>query len=376
MPNSKLSAILPRPDGVLSPNWGDFIERSLASFSVVGHSALRQACINLYSEQVMLGVTRQQLSEMTGMTESVSRYKAKALEYTLSERFLPSLQHLGLRYRCSLSPAVRSSYWPDGLVRRYNLATEYGNKPVNDEGEPYRTINIMLEPKNPERSGEGDQSSHEFLLDREQLSYRLDLYNTAEQKWEFDLDARTQKWEHHKDGWLLWKMPYERGSSRLLPPGAAELIPVLLVNEGSYAWRARLTKLLGFDPVTTSRLVKQLIEENFIRRVFHPALRYSGLPEGLIITVLGSSKSQLNKISSRVNQLFPYVHQLWNTRGDQFYFIRVPLNTAGISKSVMNEFLIESQAHYFMGIVGSDKSYFLTFKDRNSDWWGKELAKG
>jgi hypothetical protein len=245
-------------------------------------------------------------------TLDVPRAQARQIydyvQLTLTERFIPSLQMMGIQYRCTISPH-RKARRPIGTL------CEHMSLGKSSES-PYGGLSIFLEPYGVD----GPMPEDEFTItaDTEIVSFRMDLFDhTAKDGeqigvWEYDLDETPLP----KRGmtWVLKRSPSHR-RARTMTKSERMLLSILWVHRGSPEQRIQLLRLMDFPERGLREAAKSLKTKNAYAVAYYPSPEYCGIPQGIMIASRATTRKDREELQEWLVSSFPFVRHLSGEEG-------------------------------------------------------------
>jgi hypothetical protein len=234
---------------------------------------------------------------------------------TLTERYIPSLIDLGLRYRYIFTRMQKSAPDSLGLAERIIIS----------ESDLYQIATKHLEPS----ASQGPRvialldDCFQTTVETDLISIRMDLFdrehgNWSAEPWTSSAPTRTNQWLFRKTSSQVEKhsMPTQREIDLL------SIMTTVNANSKGIKW---ILNSLKFPSRTTEHLLSQLLTSNKLRLLYHPSLDYAGLPEGVILAAQFRTAKRLDEFIDWLASSFPYVHaQFSRTEKSIVSRVRVP----------------------------------------------------
>jgi hypothetical protein len=234
---------------------------------------------------------------------------------TLTERYIPSLMNMGLRYRYIFTRMQKSALDSPGLAERTTIS----------ESDLYQIATKHLEPstsKGPQVSDLPDDC-FQTTVETDLVSIRMDLFDReqgdwSEEPWTSSSSVRTNQW-------LYRKTPLQVENHSMPTQREIDLLSILSSINADSKGIKWILKSLKFPSRTAEHLLSQLLRSNKLRVIYHPSLEYAGLPEGIILAAQFRTVKRLDEFSEWLASSFPYVHaQFSRTEKSMVARVRVP----------------------------------------------------
>ena len=245
-------------------------------------------------------------------TLDIPRAQAKQVyEYvqlTLTERFIPSLQAMGVQYRCAISPRRKAKRPVGTLCEHISLGESLESS--------NRGLSIFLEPSGVD----GPTPEDEFTItaDTEIVSFRMDLFDhTAKDGeqigvWEYDLDETPLP--KRGGNWVLSSSPAHR-RARAMTKSEIMLLSILWAHRGSPEQRNQLLRLMEFPDRGLREASMSLKKKKSYAVVYYPSPEYCGIPQGIVIASRATTKRDREDLQDWLVRSFPFVRHLSGEQG-------------------------------------------------------------
>ena len=363
-----------RPDGPLALTWQKQLARLRRYINVLRNPVIGPLCSILSKDNKPRRLVSKDIAKILKTYERKAWITKNHLELILTERFLPAVSALGLRYRYIISsregqidatPKVfRREFGSPGLVTRMLGFELYRD----DKDRVHRLpvdIYIHVEPiysKLPEYLK--NKNLINLGIDTESISFRLDLFNPNKSvPWSANLSSR-RTFPQNEPLWLRRDLSLKKPISLTLRQ--AELLGVLWSHKGSFSSRQRLIDLLGYPRRTVRYALEILLEKEALSVMYHPALELSGLPELLMFVVQDAPPKIINNITRWFLGTLPYVHIKISKSGrDLIAYLRMPLNMWDSANQVRDK--LQSEVDIRMIFIKRSRSYYMTLPNRLFD---------
>lgn len=349
-----------RPDGPTATKHESMLKMFRGNMNILDYGPLVKVC-EFLSECERAG--RPSASEIEQVVETkrrMSHYTLQRLGFVLTERHIPSMNRLGLRYRFVFTEKQKPIIHSAGLAERMILSES------SHEG-----CTVHLEPESSEGLLEATPpNTIQMTVDSELVSMRMALYDRKNRTWKLEPWKSVSRRPGRTPSWLIRKTEYRKGSPSPLTRRQIDLIGPVLTVRGLRVSRKWMLEKMGFAPRTARRYLRGMLDKKIVRLLYTPALEYCGLPEGMLV-VCGfkehrSRESFINWMTSRV----PFVRVLTDQSTNLVAYLRLPPYKTDVVGGVIREKLlggskkdrIATQA--FTARLRSYKTYYMTVLQR------------
>jgi len=343
------------PDAAAEYDNKKLLQELRQSFNALQHPALLQVLEKVWSTEDQSKMTYHLIHEATGCTKRDASRFLEELSFLMTERFIPEVTALGLRYRCMLTPNLRPRIWNAGLARAYEMV---------DAQHP--GFFLYVEPREssgPEQSDLQEGAIH-FTATRGVLSFRLDLWDGN--KWLFEpYEPRPEPVEGKEERWLLKEFNTYDDEIRL-KTGETVLLGIFVSYSGDSASRDHFLELLEFSSRSERRYRRKLLDNQIVERCYHPKLCFSGLHDGVLLAVTESDR--IEEIRNHLLSISVYCEIYSNeSDGALWSIIRMPRYRSDIFQGVLTEYFEGMHLNYYLGRILSENSYMMTLPRRLYD---------
>jgi hypothetical protein len=281
---------------------------------------------------------------------------------TLTERYIPSLIDLGLRYRYIFTRMQKSAPDSLGLAERIIIS----------ESDLYQIATKHLEPSASQGPRVIDllDDCFQTTVETDLISIRMDLFdgehgNWSAEPWTSSAPTRTNQWLFRKTSSQVEKhsMPTQREIDLL------SIMTTVNANSKGIKW---ILNSLKFPSRTTEHLLSQLLTSNKLRLLYHPSLDYAGLPEGVILAAQFRTAKRLDEFIDWLASSFPYVHAQFS-RTEKSIVSRVRVPRFSKSDSLIVQELKKRKALKVIGTVARNRTYHMSafhrlYQSKNKPW--------
>lgn len=358
LPLSHISPTIPRPEGAplyASNVYYQEILRRLSSSTCVLSDDLLRVIDFILGSGPLKGISGGLVKKALGVSLRAARYKARILERSVREHFIPNFPLMNLRYRYVFIAGAWEENISDAIIeKRYLIDSKYSN--VGTHLEPY-------DAKQPLLRG---FDSFDIAVDYDSLSLRLDLYDLESKSWKIEpwrIDSQEDPNDHVR--WLHVDLNGE-GRPYSLTPRELKLVMILLGNEAGAKDRYRLLRMMKYPLPTAREGLQRLLKRNQMAVLYHPQTVYSSLPNEMLLAIREASPSDIKRIGNWLASTLPYVHRrVDNSHQNAVFHIRMPLLKTAIAKGIIESELEGQEA--LVSRVRKRKQYYLTVYQKAFD---------
>jgi hypothetical protein len=312
-------------------------------------------------------VRQNEIMETLDLPRTRAKRAYDHIQLMLTERFIPSLPTIGVRYRCVIGSDRR-------LARPIGTLCEHIAWQKDEEDKwDYGTLNIYLEPLGADRP----TSSDEFVItaDTETISFRTDLFDHTikygEERGTWESGDETDELSIGRTkGWILRKSPKARRYGTMTE-SERNLLSVLWTHQGSPEQREHLISLMDF-PVRGLRHAKSSFKKRVPYSVmYYPSVEYCAIPLGLMIAARIRTKRKMEEASHLILTSYPFVRLLTGNEG-MLAIVRVPYGGHGWMEYVSHP-LREMGIEHKTAICDSQRTFYATalsrlYSDAEDGW--------
>lgn len=357
-----------RSDGPLAADSEPILNELRQEVNALDYRPVRDICAYLADRPMPGSPTGADVANATGFTEDASYHALTSLQMLITESYIPFIGSMGLRYRYLIMPHQRRVGQSFAVAEKYFLRNEQEGKSANAEaGRSGFSLAVgHIEPADTYGPNERELPGNTFSITvgSELVSVRLDLYDVGKSMWR-------EPWNERR--------PAPRSSILHLvraepPPPEHYTIPVRReIDALSILWSFRGTRRarrwlfdkMGFPAGTAEHIVPNLFRKRLLGLMYHPALEFCGLPEGIFICSKGMSARELLSFSRWVTGVFPYCRiQTDRSVGDVVAVVRVPRLRSALASEVFRERLKGIGCEFMVAPIQSYRSYFMTVLNR------------
>ena len=339
-----------RADGPAASVHESFLKMYRENMNILDYEPLANVCEFLSNCEEAGRPTAADIEKVVGTKRRMSHYTLQKMSLILTERFIPSIAKLGLKYRFIFLEKRKPLLRSEGLLERMDLTES-----------DYEACTVILEPEDSRAlSTSIPSSSLQLTADSELISMRLDLYDRISGKWEIGPWDEPSKSKRRTREWLVRetkndKKPITKPTSRQI-----DLLGPVLTYRGLRGPRMWMLDKLGVPQRTARRYLQKMLDEKILRLLYTPALEYCRLPEGLIAVSNFKQKQLRDSFIDWLTGRVPYARILTDKSTSMIAFIRLPPYSTDIVAGAIEEKITES----FTARLRSYKSYQMTVFQR------------
>ncbi|MHA2395932.1 MAG: hypothetical protein ACXAC0_04445 [Candidatus Thorarchaeota archaeon] len=349
-----------RPDGPSSSGYESMLTMFRGNLNILDYEPLVKVCEYLSDCERAGRPSASEIEKAIGTKRRMSHYTLQRLGMILTERYIPPMKKLGLRYRFIFTEKQKPIVLSDGHIERMVLSES------SHEG-----CTVHLEPEISQGpSGEMPSNTIQMTVDSELISMRLDLYDKKNKTWKLEPWKSASRRPGRTSSWLLRETQYDQRSPRKLTNREIDLLGPTLAFRGLRASRMWMMERMDFVPRTARRYLRRMLDDKILRLLYTPALEYCGLPEGML--AVGEFKEHRSRESfiDWMTSRIPFVRIFTDKSTNMVAHIRLPAYKTDVVGGVIREKLsggsmkdrITSQS--FTARLRSYKTYHMTALQR------------
>lgn len=347
-----------RPDGPAASQIEPMLNRLREKINALDYGPTIAVCTYLADCQIPGKPTAREIIEATGASGWNAHLALALLETLLTERYIPSVSLLGLRYRVVISTRERGVPKSRGLAAKYLLRDTM-----------FQSASLHIEPiDSPGPNEAADPASiFDVVVDSELVSVRLDLYDAMRSVW--------------KEPWYEPKIPPRlsphclmrssvSASGKILVPRPRDLqaLGVLWAFRGMRPARNWMMRSIHFSQSTLRHALPRVLESGLLTLLYHPTLEYCALPEGLLVATRKMTSRRADSLATWITRAFPYCRLLTSRpAGQAAAVVRVPALKSDTARAIIEEKLKEMDCEYVVAGIESCRSYYMTVLNRIYD---------
>jgi hypothetical protein len=316
-----------RPDGPSSSGHESMLTMFRGNLNILDYEPLVKVCEYLSDCERAGRPSASEIEQVIDTKRRMSHYTLQRLEMILTERYIPSMTKLGLRYRFIFTERQKPIVLSDGHLERMVLSES------SHEG-----CTVHLEPERSQGpSGALPPNSIQMTVDSELISMRMELYDKKNKTWKLEPWKPASRRPGRTSSWLLRETQYDKGAHNKLTNRQIDLLGPTLAFRGLRASRMWMMERMGFVPRTARRYLRKMLDEKILRLLYVPALEYCGLPEGML--VVGEFKENRSRESfiDWMTSRIPYVRVFTDKSTNMVAKIRLPAYKTDVVGGVIRE---------------------------------------
>jgi hypothetical protein len=341
----------------------DVLTKLQSELNILRYEPLVRVCKSLAKSESPGRLTAPSMTKILGVKGRSAYLYADRMSQLVSEIYMPSLAHMGLKSRYIFTKLSKSAIDSRGVSDRLALS----------HNEDFQVATVHVEPTEssgppPEVVPEG---SSQFITDTGLVSFRMDLFDREMRNWRADMwDSRGPLETSRK--WLM-----RDTSSRPLHPSIPtqrelDLISVLGAIKASQSSRKWLLNSIGYPGRTLERVLPKLIREKKLRLLYHPQLDYTGLTDGLVVAARFGLVRDLDDFIDWVSASAPYARIHYSRKEKSFVaLLRLPELRGGIATGPIVEKLEGISTGFLTASLLQRRRYQMTAYHRIHDSTGR-----
>ena len=349
------------PDSPLSYMYEGLLSSIRAELNTLRFDQLMRICEYLAKIEQPGKPTGKEIADASNI--GVRSAQVDSIGFILTERYIPSLMDMGLKYRYTFNRMQKSAVDSLGLAERIHLT----------ESDQFQIVTKHLEPIESHGPLPSDLPDECFQIsvDSDLISLRMDLFNEDIGSW--SKEPWTSSSTPETTSQWLFRDTASRNEEYTMPTQReVDLLSLLTstrTNSKGVKW---LLNSLEFPPRTAEHLLSQLLKTQKLRLLYHPSLDYAGLPEGLLIAAQFKTPKKLDSFSEWLVSSFPYVHSQFNrTKGSIVSRVRVPRFSK--SEVLIKQKLQKEKALEAIGTIARNRTYHMSalhrlYQSKNLPW--------
>jgi hypothetical protein len=334
-----------RPDGPTVQEGSGIVNRMRPKVRSLRYKPVIQACENFRDKTAFSSVSWGFLRDQ-GLSRGESQQAWSSLQLLLTERFIPSLSHLGLRYRLKFTELFRDHFPLGPLCETLSL---------NKKG--YGGLRIYVEPDKTEKPIES--GSFDIVSNQQILSMRMDFYCREKNKWNLGVFDESDDQPKDTPGWLYSETSQREGEPKSLSELERHILSIVWGHRGTQSQRHVLLETMG---VRASRSqLSRLVNKTDLKVLHYPSLEYAGLPDGLVVAVRDASPQEVVDLTFWLIRSFPFVRLYRDTaRGSLLAVIRLPEYRGNFFSSMIGSKLSELGLDHITTTVMKQRTFYMT----------------
>ncbi len=327
----------------------ELIEKLRASVNIHGYDPARKAALAVIDKRQPFEFKKDWVRKTCGSSYRQSMTDTKNIQILMTECFIPSITALGLRYRLVISNRFKALPKNRALVMKAKTLES-----------SFRGVSLYAEPL--ESNLFENPSMYIATADEELLSYRYDLFDEVNMKWEIRPWKDPEKYEENPQ-WLFIESPPKREGLSLFPAQVKTAVD-LWAHKSNIGDRWLLQKLAGF------RLdrVNELLDDNVFSYVQVLDPEHSHIPDVILVVIRNIKRKRLNHMLEWFASSFPLAHILFSREeGNVIAFLRTPMFSSVLPANLIREELRAEDIDAEVAVLGTTRTYYLSLAWRMFD---------
>ncbi len=339
-----------RPDGATSTIWSNLLNRFRSNIQSLSYYPLRKMCEYLRNQKGMTRVTGRLVGNICGLTRSATVKVASDMEMLLTERTVPSLSQMGLRYRIKFSRKYRG-FQPLGTLCE-TLA-------LSDTR--FRGLRFYVESESKTEESEPNDITADQLI----VSMRLDLFDTDNESWEPSAFEESEETPEDTPGWIYTESSLRDGDPVTLTGQDRYILGVLWSHQGSFAQREIFLSTMGVSKNRKHQFYTKMLKSNVVSIIHHPSMEYVGLPDGTVVAVRNASTEDIEDLTMWLVRSFPFVRLFRDLKqGCLLAVIRLPKLRSHFFASMIRTRLDGQGIENLTSTVMGQRTFYMTILNR------------
>ncbi|MGY5863149.1 MAG: hypothetical protein RTV41_00950 [Candidatus Thorarchaeota archaeon] len=344
------------PAGPLAFDYEHLLKKIRNEVNILTYKPLIKICEFLRDVEQPGLPSATDIKRVLGLKQRMANYTLVRLGLILNERYIFSPSTLGLRYRFILTEKQKPGVLSDALIERQtmSLSDKYSGCTVHIE--PVRSV------------GPSDDilpdGAIQIIADSEHLSMRLDLFDEKEERWDlssaFETDLLSKPISRSRNSKWLFQSSDNSSSVNHLSPTEIDNLGVLSVSTGLRSSRKWFFEQLQFNPTTSRRYVRRMLDQNIFRLMYLPSLEYCGLPIGLVVGGRFNTEKNRNLLKKWMTLNLPFVRIFTGDSTNLIAYLRLPADATSSIKGFLRETFEPKAENLFVSGVMSNQTYHLT----------------
>ncbi|MHA2310791.1 MAG: hypothetical protein ACXADF_04795 [Candidatus Thorarchaeota archaeon] len=280
----------------------------------------------------------------------VRSIQMNSIGLTLTERYIPSLMDMGLRYRYIFTRMRKSAISSDGLAERITIS----------ETDLYQVATKHLEPKvsqGPNDIELADDSFH-LAVESDLISVRLDLFDRDSGSWR-ETPGKDSTLSTKSAQSLIRKTAVQVRRITMPTQREIDLISILSSINASSKGIKWVFESLDFPSRTMEHVLSDLLGTGRLRLLYHPSLNYAGLPEGFIVAAQFKSVKRLDSFINWLASSVPYAH-IQFSRDEKSLVSQVRVPRFSKSDGLIKQELQKQDALKAIGTIARNRTYQMS----------------
>lgn len=353
-----------RMDGAVNSRYEWLLRRVRSRLRILVYSPIRRMCVSYNKRKGPVRVFQNDIMKTLRAPRMQASHVYNYIQLMLTERFLPSLGSMGVRYRCIVGPNKRVQRPVGNLCEHVSLSeSRYGG------------LNIFVEPTWVER----EDGPEEFVItaDSETISFRMDLFDHMAKvgeeigQWAYRVVEADEEIPEKGGNWIVKTSPPSR-RARIPTEAERNLLSIMWAHQGTPEQRGQLMENMEL-PVRAQRdASKALRKRNAYNFVYYPAVEYCGVPQGIMVAAKTNTEAEKREVSECLLASFPFVRLLSGDNG-LVAIARVREGNGQFQAETARRRLEQIGVEHTDAVCDIQKTFYFTalgrlFSDEERDW--------
>jgi hypothetical protein len=316
-----------RPDGPSAIAHEPMLKMFRGNINVLEYEPLVKICEYLSDCERAGRPSASEIEKVTGTKRRMSHYTLQRMGTILTERYIPTVTKMGLKYRFIFTENQKTGVTSDGLIERMVLSES------THEG-----CTVHMEPEWSEGPSESiPPNTLQLTVDSELVSLRMDLYDSKNNTWKLEPWKPASRNPGRTPSWLLRETQYDKEPTTRLTDRQIDLLGPLLAFRGLRSSRRWLTDRMGFVPRTARRYLQGMLDKKILRLLYTPTLEYCGLPEGMLVVSKFKERRSRESFIDWMTSRIPFVRAFTDRSTNLVAYIRLPPYKTDVVGGVIRE---------------------------------------
>ncbi len=335
-------------DSPLSYMFEGLLSSIRAELNVLRFDQLRKTCEYLADVETPGKPTNREIANAAKI--GIRSAQSFSIGLILTERYIPSLMDLGLKHRYIFTKMQKSAVDSIGLAERISVA----------ESEDFQIATKHLEPETSEGPDENELPDNCFhtAVETDIISMRMDLYDMEQGEWG-DEPWTSSLDNQRKAQWLIRKTASNVESYSMPTQRELDLLSIITSISANSDGIKLILKSLEFPQSTAKHHLSRLLSTSRVRLLYHPALEYVGLPEGILLAAQFKTITRLDEFIEWLVSSFPYVHVQYS-KGEKGLVSRVRVPRFSKSEGLIRQELQKENALRAIGTISRNRTYQMS----------------
>ena len=247
-----------------------------------------------------------------------------------SERFVPVFPNLNLKYRIIINPHQKV-VWSPGVCEKFELAKLDSEEHLESQQVQYDNITIHMEPI--QSVGPNDRELPRITQGGcKQIPCRNETVSINTDR--FDKDnislnlwfPKTSKKKSVSSRHILFETKSYLTEKSTLSQRRIEVLSILWAHQGGRDDNNRFLGIMGLTKSSYNHALRYMFKNKLLGVMYHPNQNYIGLPDGVFISITGTSKAKKERVKAWLLNEAPYTRIFDDDKETGlFAIVRLPL---------------------------------------------------